>query len=297
MTKAVCCYCGEFKYGAFLPCQKCSSVPETDDQLMLSLAISDHYLDDAALTAVSKDIATGNCPQLDEDSKIALRPSIEEAKRMMGDLPQRKVTKEAKPSWVKKLFGVEKPNAPKPFHTLKTRHAREEWLRTTPPWDKLSSTVVAAIISGFRDDYALEIFVRRSMRSKLVERYAALNEQKNYISINSAIAGMLCDHGKKPTALVLEAVKRSQPLPREDVLAIVDCYDSAIALSPYNLVPYCAMAMLCALDSKPEESQNYAKRGLRQLAKARPEEQFMVQQGVISIGFLDETETVLRSFL
>ncbi len=65
MTLAVCFNCGNFKLGAFTPCPKCAQQPQTDDELMLSLAMTDHNLDRANLEYASQDIASGNCPQLD----------------------------------------------------------------------------------------------------------------------------------------------------------------------------------------------------------------------------------------
>jgi hypothetical protein len=49
MTRAVCFKCGAIKFGAFCPCPECGDVPATEDDLALSLAMSDHYFDMATL--------------------------------------------------------------------------------------------------------------------------------------------------------------------------------------------------------------------------------------------------------
>ena len=41
MTMAACFKCGVIKFGAFVPCPKCSGCPQTEDELALSLASND----------------------------------------------------------------------------------------------------------------------------------------------------------------------------------------------------------------------------------------------------------------
>ena len=45
MTTAVCYKCGALKFGAFTPCGKCQSAPSTEDELALSMGMTDHYFD------------------------------------------------------------------------------------------------------------------------------------------------------------------------------------------------------------------------------------------------------------
>lgn len=49
MTQAVCFKCGEMKHGAFTDCPHCGGRPVTDDELVLSLAMTDHYFDLATM--------------------------------------------------------------------------------------------------------------------------------------------------------------------------------------------------------------------------------------------------------
>jgi hypothetical protein len=42
MTTAVCFRCGKLKFGAFCPCE-CGAMPQTEDELAISLAMTDHY--------------------------------------------------------------------------------------------------------------------------------------------------------------------------------------------------------------------------------------------------------------
>jgi hypothetical protein len=59
MTMAVCFKCGEIKFGAFCPCSKCASAPRSEDDLALSLAMTDHYFDMPALEQMGKRIKSG----------------------------------------------------------------------------------------------------------------------------------------------------------------------------------------------------------------------------------------------
>jgi hypothetical protein len=84
MTQAVCFNCGAIKWGAFNDCDHCNAHPSTDDELMISLALTDHYFDLAALKQTGQAIKAGRRPTLPEDIKNKLRPRIIEFKRMVG---------------------------------------------------------------------------------------------------------------------------------------------------------------------------------------------------------------------
>ncbi|MFB9262840.1 hypothetical protein ACFFWD_06580 [Bradyrhizobium erythrophlei] len=102
MTQAVCFNCGAIKWGAFSNCENCGSRPKSDDELMVSLALTDHYFDLAKLHQMGRDVADGKAPQLDPATKEGLRPAIEQAKIMLG------INHGVRP---RKGLGVEPPNA------------------------------------------------------------------------------------------------------------------------------------------------------------------------------------------
>ncbi len=92
MTKAVCIHCGEMKFGSFVPCHICAGRPTSDHELIISLAMSDHYLDVDTLKQIGASIREkGEPPNLDPDSYESFRKIIEEAKasgalsEMFGD--------------------------------------------------------------------------------------------------------------------------------------------------------------------------------------------------------------------
>ncbi|WP_339733405.1 hypothetical protein [uncultured Gimesia sp.] len=81
MTTAVCFQCGHLKFGSFLACEECQAKPRTDDELMLSLAMSDHYFDQETMESMGQYIKEqGQPPQLDPEQEKVFRRKFEEVK-------------------------------------------------------------------------------------------------------------------------------------------------------------------------------------------------------------------------
>lgn len=72
MTMAVCHNCGEIKFGAFVPCPKCHDFPQTEDELILSLAMTDHYFDMRTLRQMGSAVRNGTPPNLDPETRARL---------------------------------------------------------------------------------------------------------------------------------------------------------------------------------------------------------------------------------
>ena len=77
MTVAICIKCGSFKFGAFCTCEICSAHPETEDELALSLIMTDHFHSRQALEHFGKSIASGSELQIDPATKDALKVFLE----------------------------------------------------------------------------------------------------------------------------------------------------------------------------------------------------------------------------
>jgi glutaredoxin len=87
MTQAVCFKCGEIKFGAFVPCPYCNARPSADEELILSLAMTDHYFDLATMKKMGTAVKDGKSPHLDEKSHQDLLKQVEKLKKMpMGRL-------------------------------------------------------------------------------------------------------------------------------------------------------------------------------------------------------------------
>lgn len=81
MTTAVCFQCGHLKFGSFLPCDQCQARPRTEDEMIVSLAMSDHYFDQPTLEQMGQYIQEhGVPPRLDPESEKAFRRNFEEIK-------------------------------------------------------------------------------------------------------------------------------------------------------------------------------------------------------------------------
>jgi hypothetical protein len=76
MTMAVCFKCGVIKCGAFVPCPKCSAAPQTEDELALALAMTDHYFDMPTLEQMGAAVRDGNPPHLDPQTHAQLLETI-----------------------------------------------------------------------------------------------------------------------------------------------------------------------------------------------------------------------------
>ena len=64
-----------------MPCTQCLAKPQTDDELIVSLAMSDHYFDQAALEAMGEYTKeNGHPPRLDPESEKTFRRNFEEVK-------------------------------------------------------------------------------------------------------------------------------------------------------------------------------------------------------------------------
>ena len=84
MTLAICFKCGKSKFGAFNPCEGCQATPRSEDDFVLSLALSDHYFQKPALDQMGADIAAGKPLQLDPDTRRMLIGVLRETGMFRG---------------------------------------------------------------------------------------------------------------------------------------------------------------------------------------------------------------------
>ena len=91
MTLAICFACGAIKFGALCPCDTCGAAPKEEDELAVSLLMTDRRLSMPALKKLSADMLSGKVrPVPDEATLEALRPAAREAQRMLGLAPRAK---------------------------------------------------------------------------------------------------------------------------------------------------------------------------------------------------------------
>ena len=83
MTQAVCFKCGEIKFGAFVLCPHCNARPSADEELVLSLAMTDHYFDLATMKQMGAAVKDGKPPHLDEKYCQDLMKQLRESKKLL----------------------------------------------------------------------------------------------------------------------------------------------------------------------------------------------------------------------
>ena len=89
MTIAICFACGAIKFGALCPCEKCGTTPKSEDEIAVSLLMSDHHMSVADLESLSQAMMGGEIqPVPDEKSMEVLRPAAREAQRALGITPK-----------------------------------------------------------------------------------------------------------------------------------------------------------------------------------------------------------------
>jgi hypothetical protein len=87
MTRAVCYKCGARKDGAFIDCPECEAAPATEDTLVISLALTDHYFDLNVLSEIGESIRkNGKPPELNAESREHLLKQIRDNATMFSAL-------------------------------------------------------------------------------------------------------------------------------------------------------------------------------------------------------------------
>ena len=86
MTQAVCFSCGHIKFGSFCPCDECNEEPKSDDDLALSLALSDHHFSLQELEQMGERIRSGERLQLDPQQKADMIDMIRETQSKLPEI-------------------------------------------------------------------------------------------------------------------------------------------------------------------------------------------------------------------
>ena len=80
MTVAVCLHCGAMKFGAWTPCLKCGHLPELPEDKARQVMVTDHFLGQTDLKAISERIQSGQPIHFDPQQ-------VKEFAATMEDLP------------------------------------------------------------------------------------------------------------------------------------------------------------------------------------------------------------------
>jgi hypothetical protein len=196
------------------------------------------------------------------------------------------------------------PNTIKPFYTNATREERREWFAHTRPWNRITSTVIDAILDGITDKVILEVFVKASMEYGLVARYEPLGREgfDSPEVIRAQISQILCETGNPAVLSLAQALEAKQTdAAKKALMVAVDTFEPAVALAKNQIAAYAGMSAVCGLVGKSSESHDWAKRGLAELAEMRAEMRRLNLSGhesaFIHPDGLDQMERQLRSYL
>ena len=84
MTTAVCWKCGAFKMGLLTECLTCSSTPRHEDDLIISIALSEYCADQDTLQHYQSAIRAGKTLRIDQELKDRLKPMAQGFSLMLG---------------------------------------------------------------------------------------------------------------------------------------------------------------------------------------------------------------------
>jgi hypothetical protein len=118
MTFAVCYCCGNEKHGAFSICSNCGRKPQLEEDIVMSLAMTDHYFMREDIKRMGLRLRSGRSIELNEDAKEKFRETF----RKSGFFKQ--------PSFFDKLFGRKTPAIKK--HEVQKFNLVAEWLHSNP---------------------------------------------------------------------------------------------------------------------------------------------------------------------
>jgi hypothetical protein len=82
LTKALCLYCGEIKFGAFVECPACGNVPRTSGELAEALGFTDHYFPSEFLDGLQEFFRSGHKLELDPELYEKLLTTVQNDRTM-----------------------------------------------------------------------------------------------------------------------------------------------------------------------------------------------------------------------
>jgi hypothetical protein len=189
----------------------------------------------------------------------------------------------------------------KPFYLNKTREERQDWFASTPPWDRVSSPVIDAILDGISDKVTLEAFVIASTEQNLVGSYEHLGMDDRIsddpTTIRAAISGILCQAGSRVIASLMKAFKEKQMDKAGELAALAqNSFEPAITLAKNQISAYMGLAQLYGIAGKRDECRDWAKRGLAELTEMRSVEAALQSSTLFPPDMLDQAEQQLRQY-
>ena len=154
------------------------------------------------------------------------------------------------------------------FDSSITREERQAWFAHTPPWDRIASPVIDAILDGIIDKTLLEAFVQISMEQT---QYEPLGREIATPDVTRArLSQILCLAGNRAITSLAKTLETNDTIhAREPYRVAMNTFEAAIALAKNQVTAYAGISTVYGMISRRSESHEYAKRGLAELAEMR----------------------------
>ena len=181
------------------------------------------------------------------------------------------------------------------FDSSITREERQAWFAHTPPWDRIASPVIDAIL----DETLLEAFVQISMEQNLVTQYEPLGREIATPDVTRArLSQILCLAGNRAITSLAKTLETNDTIhAREPYRVAMNTFEAAIALAKNQVTAYAGISTVYGMISRRSESHEYAKRGLAELAEMRRLGPNFDPNQALPSEALDQMERYLQNIL
>jgi hypothetical protein len=175
--------------------------------------------------------------------------------------------------FIERLFGQTKHI--EPFPENKSDAEKLNWFRKTQPWDKVDERIINAIITKYKGNPIIVVFVVTSMRHDLIPMYCRLNNSEYLDSpdlICSLIAPIFYNLGssslKQLIALIDDASKNQEKF-KLHYSIVMDSLETCVNLDENQVSAYSGLAITKGMINKYDDAIIYAQKGLEVIKKMK----------------------------
>jgi len=175
--------------------------------------------------------------------------------------------------FIEKLLGQKKHI--EPFPENKSIAEQFNWFKKTQPWDKVDERIINAIITKYKGNPMIVVFVVTSMRHDLIPMYCRLNNSEYLDSpdlICSLIAPIFYNLGSsslKQLIALIDDASRNQEKFKLHYSIVMDSLETCVLLDENQVSAYSGLAMTKRIINKYDDAILYAQKGLEVIKKMK----------------------------
>jgi hypothetical protein len=175
--------------------------------------------------------------------------------------------------FVEKLFG--RKSQIEPFPENKSDAEKLNWFKKTQPWDKVDERIINAIITKYKGNPMIVVFVVTSMRHDLIPMYCRLNNSEYLDSpdlICSLLAPIFYNLGSsslKQLIALIDDASRNQEKFKLHYSIVMDSLETCVILDENQVSAYSGLAMAKRIINKYDDAIIYAQKGLEVIKKMK----------------------------